>query len=656
MSATVLIIDQDEEFASQLEEVLQGVGLEVSLTNDGKKGMDLATSAPPAAIVLCVELAKMSGYSVCAKIKKDNALKNVPVFITSSEATPETFEQHKKLKSRAEEYVKKPFPPAMLIEVMRPYIGSLMTLASADEEAMDIVDSNEAVEFEDNTPPELVAEGDETSEYVAPESEEPTAGTGIDVTDASALGAALGGSAGVGGLGVVATSEIYEEPESEALTTVGMPIPVPSRPPPPPTSGASAELARLRAQVAELEDRLSSTAIERDQAIANANAARAEADSAAMSLRPQAGVQGGGAREVVELKKERVQKEKEVIRLREELNAKENERMAWLEKETELDGKIVELEEAIELEKTARSQSEAKLAGEQARIAGLEQSHGQAVEDFRRRLQEGGDREVELNQRLEETQLALAASTETADQLGLHVNELEQENEQLRGVIVERDNEVAELKAKGSADEDEINRLRGELEAMSNEAGSLSEQLVAKTEEANALGVDKTSLEEQIETTKEELELTKLELEGNRETLESTKTELTSTKGTLEATKLELNGTKETLEATKLELDGTKETLELTKLELDGTKETLDMTSLELEGFRERTGQLEEEREQTHAFIAGSEDRRAKALKALEIATALLSDGAAEVAEAEVLEEADLIEAEPMSEVVEETN
>ncbi|MBI4817000.1 MAG: response regulator [Deltaproteobacteria bacterium] len=570
MAATVLIIDQDEEFASQLEEVLQGVGLEVSLTNDGKKGMDLAMATPPAAIILCVELQKMSGYSVCAKIKKDNALKAVPVIITSSEATPEVFEQHKKLKSRAEEYLKKPFPPAMLIEVLKNYIGDLMVQPHSEEAAVDIVEANDPVEFEDSTPPEqLQGQGDAI--------EEETAGTGLELGHIApgALEAALGGTVGMTDTG---EAPAYEEAqESEALTTVGFPSPLPSRPPPRDT-GASAELARLRALVAELEDRASQISAERDQAIANVSAARAEAD-AAMSMRPQAGSTSGAAsREVVELKKERVQKEKEIIRLREELNAKENERMAWLEKETELDGKIVELEESLELEKANRSQVEAKLAGELARLTGLEQSHGQAVEDFRRRLQEASDREAELNQRLEETQAtleethaSLGASSEHAEQLGLRVAELEQEGEQLRGVIVERDNEIAELRAKGTADEEEINRLRGELEGMTLEAQNLSGQLAAKTEEANGLLVDKASLEERLETTHEELE-----------------------------------------------------------------------------SFRERTGQLEEEREQTQAFISGAEDRRFKALKALEIATALLHQDGTEagLAEAEVIEDADLVEAE----------
>src|SRR5436305_1569332 len=108
MPGNVLIIDAEEGFAGQLAASLRDHGLESQLTGDGKVGMDLAKAHEPQAIVLCVELPRMSGYSICAKLKKDAQLKSIPLIITSAEATPETFEHHKKLKTRAEEYLKKP--------------------------------------------------------------------------------------------------------------------------------------------------------------------------------------------------------------------------------------------------------------------------------------------------------------------------------------------------------------------------------------------------------------------------------------------------------------------------------------------------------------------------------------------------------------------
>src|ERR1017187_1135361 len=109
--ATVLLIDAEKEFAEPISQALRGFGYDCTRVTDGKEGLDKAAAQHPDAIVLCVELPKMSGYSICNKLKKDESLKHIPLIIPSREATHETFEQHKKLKTRAEAYLIKPFPP-----------------------------------------------------------------------------------------------------------------------------------------------------------------------------------------------------------------------------------------------------------------------------------------------------------------------------------------------------------------------------------------------------------------------------------------------------------------------------------------------------------------------------------------------------------------
>lgn len=120
----ILFIDAEQPFADQTTSALRSRGFSVTLMDDGKEGLDVAAANRPDLIVLCVELPKMSGYSICNKLKKDNDLKGIPLIITSKEATPETFAQHKKLKTRAEDYLIKPFSEADLLEK----IGSLIAL------------------------------------------------------------------------------------------------------------------------------------------------------------------------------------------------------------------------------------------------------------------------------------------------------------------------------------------------------------------------------------------------------------------------------------------------------------------------------------------------------------------------------------------------
>lgn len=123
MSKTILLIENDAPFATELSGALESMGYQTRVTGDGKEGLDLARELRPDAIVLCVELPRLSGYSICNKIKKDEAVKGIPLILTSSEATDEVFEDHKKLKVRAEEYLIKPYLPAVLLEKLSALVG-----------------------------------------------------------------------------------------------------------------------------------------------------------------------------------------------------------------------------------------------------------------------------------------------------------------------------------------------------------------------------------------------------------------------------------------------------------------------------------------------------------------------------------------------------
>jgi len=143
MPKTILLIENDAAFARDLTEALESAGFRVRVTGDGKEGLDLARDVAPAAIVLCVELPKMSGYSICNKLKKDEALKGIPLVLASAEATDETFELHRKLKTHAEAYLLKPYRPAALVSQLGQLLGLPAGTASAgtghsDEEVVSL--------------------------------------------------------------------------------------------------------------------------------------------------------------------------------------------------------------------------------------------------------------------------------------------------------------------------------------------------------------------------------------------------------------------------------------------------------------------------------------------------------------------------------------
>lgn len=138
----ILFIDAEQPFSDQTTGALRSRGFEVKQMDDGKDGLDWAAKSRPDLIVLCVELPKMSGYSICNKLKKDNDLRGIPLIITSKEATPETFAQHKKLKTRAEDYLIKPFSDADLVDK----IGALIALPAAGGARAAVDDGLDALE------------------------------------------------------------------------------------------------------------------------------------------------------------------------------------------------------------------------------------------------------------------------------------------------------------------------------------------------------------------------------------------------------------------------------------------------------------------------------------------------------------------------------
>ena len=122
MPTKVLVFESDAAFAGELRTELGRLGMVAQVVDDGYAGLMAAASERPDLILLSIELPRMNGFSVCNKLKKDPALKDVPLIIMSSDSSEETFDQHRKLRTRAEDYVRKPIAFGELLEHMRPFV------------------------------------------------------------------------------------------------------------------------------------------------------------------------------------------------------------------------------------------------------------------------------------------------------------------------------------------------------------------------------------------------------------------------------------------------------------------------------------------------------------------------------------------------------
>lgn len=315
MTTKVLVFESDAEFAQSLTAGLAKYGCETKVVDDGEEGILAASSDTPDLILLTIELPRMNGFSVCNKLKRNADLKKVPLVLLSSEATDETFDQHKRLRTRADEYVHKPVTVADLVKKLE----GIVNLDKQGGEEFEEIAFDEDIEIEEVAEESSVA--DETDEafgnIIAPEK----------VASADE---------------VVMDDLVLEEGDGlEVAKPAPPPEPMgaPEAPDAPPFTVDSAalealhsEVTHLKKQVDELETDLkvarSATQAEEDakaQVIQKKDAEieLIEKEMEALKRKLETNEGGGTAREFLDLREQLNKKDKEILDIRDQLNSKE---------------------------------------------------------------------------------------------------------------------------------------------------------------------------------------------------------------------------------------------------------------------------------------------------------------------------------------------
>ncbi|MBW2093546.1 MAG: response regulator [Deltaproteobacteria bacterium] len=82
---TILIIDDDPDFASAIRKILMAAGYEVRTAGDAKEGMTALETALPDLILLDVMMEHYDdGFNLCSSIKHDDRFKEIPVIIVTA--------------------------------------------------------------------------------------------------------------------------------------------------------------------------------------------------------------------------------------------------------------------------------------------------------------------------------------------------------------------------------------------------------------------------------------------------------------------------------------------------------------------------------------------------------------------------------------------
>ncbi len=82
----ILVVDDEPDFASIVQNNLKKEGFDVDVAYDGVEGLEKVKSNPPDVIVLDVMMPEKDGYEVCAELKKDPKLQNIPILMLTAVA------------------------------------------------------------------------------------------------------------------------------------------------------------------------------------------------------------------------------------------------------------------------------------------------------------------------------------------------------------------------------------------------------------------------------------------------------------------------------------------------------------------------------------------------------------------------------------------
>ena len=117
----VVVADEDVGARTAMARVLSGAGFRVLQTSNGDEALSLSRSMMPAAVILEVPLAGLSGYEVCHALKSE-LRSDVPVVFVSGVRT-EPYDRVAGLLLGADDYVVKPYTAgevlARLMNVLR---------------------------------------------------------------------------------------------------------------------------------------------------------------------------------------------------------------------------------------------------------------------------------------------------------------------------------------------------------------------------------------------------------------------------------------------------------------------------------------------------------------------------------------------------------
>ncbi len=133
----ILIIDDDPDSRSALQGVLASAGYDVTVAGDGEGGLARARAERPSLIITDVLMPGMDGFQVLRALRKDAALKDVPVvFYTGSYLDKK--DEELAFETGVTRYLIKPLDASQIIGIVKEVLGGGEANARREEPPADL--------------------------------------------------------------------------------------------------------------------------------------------------------------------------------------------------------------------------------------------------------------------------------------------------------------------------------------------------------------------------------------------------------------------------------------------------------------------------------------------------------------------------------------
>lgn len=107
MKRKILLVEDNPATIDVIQKELEFLGYESVVAEDGKEGVEKASSSLPDLIIMDISLPKMDGLEASTAIRKNPKTQTIPILAATARALPG--DKEKCLQAGCDDYIAKPF-------------------------------------------------------------------------------------------------------------------------------------------------------------------------------------------------------------------------------------------------------------------------------------------------------------------------------------------------------------------------------------------------------------------------------------------------------------------------------------------------------------------------------------------------------------------